>query len=194
MAEQSMVRVRIVFAVLTPWVLASCSSSSTGTPGSSSPGIDGGSSGQNDGGSPGAPVDAGGGQGPGDATTSAPDGGASPDGGALPGDGGAATIDGGGDGGIRDVGSCCVTQTTPGCSNASLEVCVCQMVPTCCTAAWAEECVLLVQQKYCQPGVRDCVCGADAGQWDQTSCCSTDWTSTCDSVATLKCSAVQGCF
>jgi hypothetical protein len=56
------------------------------------------------------------------------------------------------------------------------------------------QCALIVQQKYCQPTVRDCVCGTDAGQWDQTQCCSTDWTSTCDSVATLKCNAAQGCF
>jgi hypothetical protein len=47
---------------------------------------------------------------------------------------------------------------------------------------------------HCQPGIRDCVCGADSGQWGQTQCCGTDWTSSRDSVATLKCNAVQGCF
>jgi len=206
MPKQSTVRLQFVFAALSPWVLAACSSSSPGkaAPGTGSPGIDG-SAGQGDG-SVTAPDDAASQGGGPDATTSAHDGGSSRDGGALPGDGGtaasdggeggAATIDGGGDGGIRDVGSCCVVQTTPGCSNANLEVCVCQMVPTCCTAAWTQECVFLVQQKYCQPGVRTCVCGTDvdAGQWDQTTCCSTDWTSTCDTVATTKCGAVQGCF
>jgi hypothetical protein len=104
------------------------------------------------------------------------------------------STDGGGDGGVRDVGSCCVQQSTPGCSNASLEVCVCEKDSTCCTKAWGLQCVFIVQQKYCQPGVRDCVCGTDAGQWGQTSCCSTDWNSSCDSVANIKCNAVQGCF
>jgi hypothetical protein len=113
---------------------------------------------------------------------------ASTDGGGVPADGAGA------DGGVHDVGSCCAAQTTPGCSNASLEVCVCEKDRSCCTTAWGLQCALIVQQKYCQPNVRDCVCGTDAGQWGQTSCCTTDWTSTCDSVATIKCSAVQGCF
>ena len=114
----------------------------------------------------------------------------------APTDGGAqadvAGVDGGS--GSRDVGSCCSQQSTPGCGNANLEVCVCQKDPTCCTMAWGPGCVLIVQQKYCQPGVRDCVCGSDAGQWGQTQCCASDWTSTCDSVATVKCNAAQGCF
>jgi hypothetical protein len=109
-------------------------------------------------------------------------------------DGGVPTDGGGTEGGLRDVGSCCSMQTTPGCGNANLEVCVCEKDQSCCTTAWGLQCVLIVQQKYCQPNVRDCVCGADAGQWDQTQCCTTDWTSTCDIVATQKCNAVQGCF
>ena len=111
-------------------------------------------------------------------------------------DAGGVQTEGGTEGGsgVRDVGSCCMEQTTPGCSNAGLEVCVCEKDPTCCTTAWTAPCVLIVQQKYCQPGVRDCVCGSDAGQWNQADCCNTDWTSTCDSVATIKCNAVQGCF
>jgi hypothetical protein len=96
--------------------------------------------------------------------------------------------------GLRDIGSCCMQQSTPGCSNPDLEVCVCAKDQSCCATAWDAPCVLIVQQKYCQPGIRDCVCGTDAGQWGQTECCGTDWTSSCDSVATLKCNAVQGCF
>ena len=198
------------FAVLLPWVAAACGGgSSSSPPGSVSNGVDSGSV-QGDGGGQTGPDGAQGapdGSLGHDATTGAPDGGAHPDGGATPndgappgdgaqpGDGGVASSDGaGGDGGVRDVGSCCVAQTTPGCSNADLEVCVCEKDQSCCTTAWALPCVLIVQQKYCQAGVRDCVCGTDAGQWGQTSCCSTDWTSTCDSVASLKCNAVQGCF
>jgi len=122
---------------------------------------------------------------------------AQPDAGAAMSDGGGMLVDrtgGDGSGGVQDVGSCCMEQSTPGCSNASLEVCVCEKDQSCCTMAWGPQCVLIVEQKYCQPGVRDCVCGTDAGQWGQTQCCSMDWTSTCDSVATLKCNAVQGCF
>jgi hypothetical protein len=102
------------------------------------------------------------------------------------------TDDGGSPG--RDIGSCCSTQSTPGCSNPDLEVCVCQKDSTCCTTAWSAPCVLFVRDKFCQPSVRDCVCGTDAGQWGQTDCCTADWTSMCDSVATLKCNAPQGCF
>jgi hypothetical protein len=121
------------------------------------------------------------------------------DAGAGQGDGGGAgeggaTGEGGTDGGPRDIGSCCSAQTTPGCGDPNLEVCVCEKDSTCCTVAWGLQCAFIVQQKYCQPGVRDCVCGSDAGQWDQTTCCTTDWNSTCDSVATLKCGAAQGCF
>jgi hypothetical protein len=108
-------------------------------------------------------------------------------------EGGTVPTDGG-DGGIRDIGSCCSAQTTPGCSNATLEVCVCEKDQSCCTTAWGLQCALIVQQKYCQTGVRDCVCGTDAGQWGQTQCCATDWSSSCDSVATIKCGAAQGCF
>ena len=123
-------------------------------------------------------------------------GGAAPDGNTTPTVEGGMLLEGGMESGsgVRDVGSCCTAQSTPGCSNADLEVCVCEKDPNCCTVAWTDPCVLIVQQKYCQPGVRDCVCGTDAGQWGQSDCCNTDWTSTCDSVATLKCNAVQGCF
>ena len=98
--------------------------------------------------------------------------------------------------GTLGTGSCCQEQTTPGCDNADLQVCVCEKIPACCTTAWSKACVLIVQQKYCQPGVRDCVCGTnvDAGQWGQTSCCDTAWTDTCNTVAEIKCSAVVGCF
>jgi hypothetical protein len=130
------------------------------------------------------------------------DGGVADD--AMMGDSGALTYandaqtddDAGLDGssGPRDIGSCCEAQSTPGCSNPDLEVCVCEKDPSCCMTVWDAPCALIVEQKFCQSGVRDCVCGSDAGEWNQTQCCTTDWTSTCDSVATLKCSAVQGCF
>jgi len=50
-----------------------------------------------------------------------------PEGGAAPFDDG-GTDGGGVDGGsaTRDVGSCCTQQSTPGCSDPDLEVCVCE--------------------------------------------------------------------
>jgi hypothetical protein len=99
------------------------------------------------------------------------------------------------DGGVATgSGSCCSEHETPGCSNADLMVCVCEKDPSCCTKAWGRQCAFIVEQKFCQPGIRDCVCGSADGQWGQASCCETDWSSTCDSVAKLKCDAVSGCF
>jgi hypothetical protein len=99
---------------------------------------------------------------------------------------------------LNGMGSCCAEHDTPGCSNPDLQVCVCELLPSCCTDKWEAACTYLVQQKYCQEGVRDCVCGtdtnADPKQWGQTRCCNTEWSSTCDSVAELKCGAIAGCF
>jgi hypothetical protein len=182
------------------WALTACSSSGT-TPGGASNGADGASGSSDDSGSGSSSDDSG-------STTGSQDAGGSHDG-AAAGDGGSPHVDGGtahdggshdggsadgGDGGPRDIGSCCSAQTTPGCDDPNLEVCVCQKIPSCCTTAWTLGCALIVQQKYCQAGVRDCVCGTDAGQWDQTSCCSSDWNSLCDSVAMNKCGATTGCF
>jgi hypothetical protein len=96
--------------------------------------------------------------------------------------------------GAIGAGSCCSEHDTPGCSNADLQVCVCEMVPQCCTESWGAPCVLFVTQKYCQPGVRECVCGDGQGQWGQSSCCDLEWADFCDSVAETKCDAVPGCM
>jgi hypothetical protein len=184
----SMVRISGEFAstALLAGMLAACGSGGSGTPAGSGP-VDAGGQQEVD-----ATSDSGGGGSPSGDGAGGQDTGSSADGGGFT-DGGGEGGDGG-DAGLRDIGSCCSAQTTPGCDDPDLEVCVCQMDSTCCTTAWALQCTYLVEQKYCQPGVRDCVCGSDAGQWDQTTCCTTDWTSTCDSVATLKCGAAQGCF
>ncbi|MFM2416693.1 MAG: hypothetical protein RL385_1416 [Pseudomonadota bacterium] len=105
----------------------------------------------------------------------------------------AAVADAGG-GIVHGSGSCCEEHATPGCGNADLEVCVCEKDPSCCGTAWGKQCVFIVEQKYCQPNVRECVCGSGAGQWGQDQCCSTEWSSTCDTVAKSKCNAVPGCF
>jgi hypothetical protein len=92
------------------------------------------------------------------------------------------------------MGSCCSEHDTPGCSNASLQVCVCEKLTECCTEAWSTACVLIVTDKYCQPGVRDCVCGNADGQWNQPQCCNVAWSDTfCDSTAVNHCGAMPGC-
>jgi hypothetical protein len=124
--------------------------------------------------------------------TGAKDGGVpptgAPDGGLQP----PTTTDGGGV--VTGSGSCCAEHETGGCGNADLMVCVCEKDPSCCTKAWGRQCVFIVEQKYCQAGIRDCVCGSAEGQWGQTQCCESEWSSTCDSVAKVKCDAVPGCF
>jgi hypothetical protein len=95
---------------------------------------------------------------------------------------------------LHGTGSCCAKHDAPGCGNADLQVCVCEKLPSCCTKAWDAACVFLVEQKYCQPGVRDCVCGTGSDQWGQAQCCDTEWSASCDSVAEIKCGAVAGCF
>jgi len=98
-------------------------------------------------------------------------------------------------GALPETGACCSEHETPGCSDADVQVCVCELLSSCCTDAWSEACVLIVEQKYCQAGVRDCVCGAGEGQWGQTMCCESEWSDTfCDEVAESKCGAVPGCF
>jgi hypothetical protein len=105
----------------------------------------------------------------------------------------AAVVDAGP--GFLGTGSCCMEHDTPGCSNADLQVCVCEKLTACCTDAWSAPCVLIVQQKYCQPGVRDCVCGDGDGQWGRHSCCDQDWSDAfCNDVAQSKCGAMTGCL
>lgn len=123
----------------------------------------------------------------GDSSSGAHDAGAAeqPDAAIIP-DGGAL---------MPGMGSCCMEHDTPGCSNADLEVCVCEKLTECCSDAWSAGYVLIVQQKYCQPGVRDCVCGSEDGQWNQPDCCLSDWSDTfCDEVAISHCGAEPGCL
>ena len=89
--------------------------------------------------------------------------------------------------------SCCAAHSAAGCDNPDLEACVCDKLPSCCSESWSAACTYIVAQKYCQVGIRECVCGSDEGQWQQTSCCDRDWTETCNTVAELKCNAVAGC-
>ena len=92
-----------------------------------------------------------------------------------------------------NTGGCCSTSAKPGCGDSQLQACVCMHRPSCCSDSWDESCTRVIAEKFCQSGVRECVCGNGAGQWQQAQCCATRWDDTCNSVATNKCSATQDC-
>lgn len=92
-----------------------------------------------------------------------------------------------------NTGSCCSTSAEPGCGDSALQQCVCALQPSCCSEAWTQACTFVIAHKYCQPGVRECVCGSAEGQWKQADCCAQGWTDTCESVAIHKCGADPGC-
>lgn len=139
----------------------------------------------------------------GDGDGGTPDGGA-PDAGGTGGTGGddAAGGTGGdsGSGGGTDAGtalsqaSCCEEHAEPGCVDVDTQACVCDKLPECCTDTWDLPCVLIVKQKYCEPGVRECVCGPESeGGWEQTQCCETNWGDLCRSTALIKCMGDPTC-
>lgn len=90
--------------------------------------------------------------------------------------------------------SCCAVHDSPGCTNADLQVCVCEKLSSCCTDKWDQACVLIVKERRCQEGVRDCVCLDGPNQWGQHVCCDSSWGSTCDTTARDLCGAKRGCF
>lgn len=44
---------------------------------------------------------------------------------------------------------CCVPHDTSGCGDSDVAACVCAALPTCCSAAWTDPCVLLVELLGC---------------------------------------------
>ncbi|MBN1655930.1 MAG: hypothetical protein JXA30_19340 [Deltaproteobacteria bacterium] len=100
----------------------------------------------------------------------------------------------GGSPNANGAGSCCEVHAEPGCNDAQTQSCVCEKLPDCCTNTWDLPCTLIVIQKYCEPGIRECVCGPAAnGGWEQTQCCEVDWTDFCKETAIIKCGAKAGC-
>jgi hypothetical protein len=109
-------------------------------------------------------------------------------------DGGTVVITPGQDGGAQlgGMGSCCSAHDNAGCNNADLMVCVCEKDVTCCTKSWGPGCAAIVNSRFCQEGVRECVCDPN-GKVGQEKCCS-EWTRTCDVYAQGQCEALPGCF
>jgi hypothetical protein len=110
-------------------------------------------------------------------------------------DAGVADAGGEADAGTASIATCCEAKAEPGCADADTETCVCNLLPECCSTAWDEPCVELVRQKFCEPGVRECVCGpASEGGWEQTTCCDTSWTEFCATTAFIKCEGDPSCM
>jgi len=127
----------------------------------------------------------------GTATTGGAGGEAAADAGGLGGEGGAS-----GTGSLQeDLGPCCEAHDGPGCQDQATAECVCSVIPSCCTDRWEEACAIMVTQKHCEAGIRDCVCGDGADQWQLDSqCCMGDWSALCQSTAVQKCVAKDSCF
>lgn len=104
---------------------------------------------------------------------------------------GAAAADGGvGDASVALSTACCDAHGTPGCSDATVQKCVCDKVSSCCQSAWDLVCVELVSSLGCgsckgdccksssvtgcnDAKIESCVCKGDA------TCCSDHWDDYC---------------
>lgn len=87
------------------------------------------------------------------ATPMPPEGEGGDDGGGTDGGGtdGGGTDGGSTDGGT-DVGDCCMPHDTSGCSNVTVQECVCAMDDFCCMDSWDQTCVDEIAQFGCEPG------------------------------------------
>jgi hypothetical protein len=84
---------------------------------------------------------------------------------------------------------CCEAHAGAGCGDPALEACVCELRPECCSERWDETCVRLLDEKHCEPGVRECLCG----DWQQSQCCEGVWDTFCRITAEEKCAARPSC-
>ena len=87
--------------------------------------------------------------------------------------------------GVNQKGPCDEPGSVAGCNDPATEQCVCELLPDCCTDAWDAVCAQLVNEFHCQEGVRPCVCE----EWEQATCCNTQWTDFCTITAEEKCGA-----
>lgn len=99
-------------------------------------------------------------------------------------------------------GDCCTTDSGPGCSDTTVQACVCAADSYCCTTAWDGLCVSEVESLGCGvcddpaycctsaggipgcelPSVESCVCAVDS------YCCTTAWDTVCaNEVESLGC-------
>jgi hypothetical protein len=118
------------------------------------------------------------------------------------------------------VGSCCQVQTYSGCATRSVQDCVCQRRPSCCTTLWDASCVAAVDTLNCGGSNREfsclpppttsnataCCAGRQSGGCGNAPieqcvcaadpfCCSSRWDTACaQKVRDLRCSTVCGAY
>ena len=93
----------------------------------------------------------------------------------------------------QGVGGFCTLPTSPGCSDSTIESCVCAIDPYCCNTNWDGICAMEVEIYGCGScncceahgnegcvdwSVYDCVCA------NTPSCCNVAWTATCAGLVT----------
>lgn len=108
--------------------------------------------------------------------------------------------------GAPPAGDCCASHSTPGCDDATVQACVCDMDPFCCGTAWdsicvgeanspcgacggttTEDCCTVHSTIGCEDAnVQSCVCGMDS------FCCTYSWDSICAGEAANDCGADCG--
>jgi hypothetical protein len=122
---------------------------------------------------------------------------------AISGSGGSAGAAGSGGTGVSESTACCDVHGTPGCSDATVQKCVCDQVASCCQSAWDLVCVDMVANLGCgsckgdccktstgtgcaDATIEACVCKGDMG------CCTDAWDDFCvtlvDGLSCGKCS------
>jgi hypothetical protein len=108
------------------------------------------------------------------------------------GTGGTGGVGNSGGSGGSSSGTCCSIQTTPGCSNASIQSCVCATDSYCCTDEWDDICVDEVDTEGCGT----CGAGGGGGTGGGTSTCSVELTDPlCNACMQQACCApAEGCF
>ena len=97
-------------------------------------------------------------------------------------------------------GDCCEPNGTPGCGDAGITACVCAQDDYCCTNAWDEVCVALVEEYECGPCDSPSGCGdfsCDEGEhcancpedcgWCDGDCCTPNGTPGCDDAGIASC-------
>lgn len=113
-----------------------------------------------------------------------------PSGGTGGGSGGVGGATGGAGG--SSSGTCCTPKLTPGCSNASIQSCVCATDSYCCTDEWDDICVDEVDTEGCG------TCGGSGtgGTGGGSGTCSVQLTDPlCNACMTQACCApAEGCF
>jgi hypothetical protein len=84
--------------------------------------------------------------------------------------------------GVLGEGDCCEDNGTPGCDDAGVQACTCEIDAFCCATAWDDMCVTKAKES----------CGLSCG--GGTGCCTAHQTPGCDDAAIETCVCAQDPF